>query len=449
MTIVNKLEPIFLLLGDIVIFYGALWLTLFVRYFEIPTLDVWNTHVFPFSILFFVWIAFFYISGLYEKHTILFRKKLPNIILNTQITNSVCAIIFFYLIPYFSIAPKTNLFVHLLISFVLVLVWRLFIFSSTFFNNQRYKAIVIGSGSEVTELYNEVNNNHRYGFKFIKLIDPNNFHSESKDDVVDLIKKEGVSIVAIDIHNEKIQPILPKMYDFIFSNVQFIDNYKMYEDIFDRIPLSAADHNWFLENISNHPYVFYDFFKRLMDIVISVLLGILSLIFYPLTLAFIFIENRSNPIIVQTRIGKGNEKIFLYKFRTMRYSDSGGQWPGQEGNENFVTKVGSFLRKTRIDELPQLWNVLKGDISLIGPRPDIDGNFDLLVKQIPYYSVRNIVKPGLSGWAQINQDLPPHSVEETKVRLAYDLYYIKNRSFLLDIKIALRTIKTLISRTGK
>lgn len=445
MTIVNKLEPIFLLIGDIVIFYIALWLTLFVRYFEIPTFEVWNNHALPFSILFFVWIIFFYISGLYEKHTVLFRKKLPSIILNTQIINSIFAFIFFYLIPYFSIAPKTNLFMHLVVSFVLILIWRLFIFSTTFFNRQKDRAIIIGVGDEVDELFNEVNNNYRYGFKFIKIINPNNI----EEDIVDLIKKENISIVAIDIRNEKIQPILPKMYNLIFYNVQFIDNYKMYEDIFDRIPLSATNYNWFLENISSQSYIFYDFFKRLMDIFVSAILAVISIIFYPFVVIAIFIESRSAPIITQIRIGKGNEKIYLYKFKTMKYSDSGGQWPGQEGNKNYVTKVGHFLRKTRIDELPQLWNVLKGDISLIGPRPDIDGNFDLLSEHIPYYSTRNIVKPGLSGWAQISQDIPPHSIEETKIRLAYDLYYIKNRSFLLDIKIALRTIKTLISRTGK
>jgi lipopolysaccharide/colanic/teichoic acid biosynthesis glycosyltransferase len=129
-------------------------------------------------------------------------------------------------------------------------------------------------------------------------------------------------------------------------------------------------------------------------------------------------------------------------------NDRGG-WPGDEGDANRITKVGKFLRQSRLDELPQLLNVFKGDVSLIGPRPDIIGNFEMLSKEVPYYTIRNVVKPGLSGWAQTHQDIVPHSVEETKERLAYDLYYIKNRSFILDVKIGLQTIKTLLSRVGK
>jgi len=113
-----------------------------------------------------------------------------------------------------------------------------------------------------------------------------------------------------------------------------------------------------------------------------------------------------------------------------------------------VTRVGYFLRKSRIDELPQLINVIRGDISLIGPRPDIVGLGERLVNEIPYYMTRYAVLPGLSGWAQIEQRKPPQSLSETELRFSYDLFYVKNRSLLLDIRIALRTIKTLLSRTG-
>lgn len=118
-------------------------------------------------------------------------------------------------------------------------------------------------------------------------------------------------------------------------------------------------------------------------------------------------------------------------------------------NDKRITRVGSFLRKSRIDELPQLWNVLRGDISLIGPRPDIYDLGQELAHNIPYYTVRSTIKPGLSGWAQISQDLPPQSLEETKLRLAYDLYYVKNRSIVLDGQIIIKTIRTLLSRGGK
>jgi len=122
-----------------------------------------------------------------------------------------------------------------------------------------------------------------------------------------------------------------------------------------------------------------------------------------------------------------------------------------ESEPKKVTRIGEFLRKTRIDELPQLWNVLRGDLSLVGPRPELPNLASLYEKEIPYYNVRHLIKPGLSGWAQIHQENPPKfdvGYDETKLKLSYDLYYIKNRSFILDVKIALRTLQTLFSRSG-
>ena len=124
---------------------------------------------------------------------------------------------------------------------------------------------------------------------------------------------------------------------------------------------------------------------------------------------------------------------------------------GEEKRQEKITKVGRFLRASRIDELPQLWNVFKGDISLIGPRPELPKLVNLYEKEISFYNVRHLIKPGLSGWAQLYQQTPPKfsaDYGETKIKLSYDLFYIKNRSFFLDIKIALKTIKALLSRSG-
>ena len=136
------------------------------------------------------------------------------------------------------------------------------------------------------------------------------------------------------------------------------------------------------------------------------------------------------------------------KFRTMT-TDDGGVYA--QDSENKVTRVGNFLRKTRIDELPQLWNVLHGDLSLIGPRPELPPLVKLYEREIPYFNIRHLIKPGLSGWAQLYHDRHPHhapSIHETRVKLSHDLYYIKNRSLMLDLVIALKTIKELLSRSG-
>lgn len=448
MTIVNKGESIILLLGDIFFFSLALWITLLIRYFEFPNYDLLVSHAKPFAILFVVWIIFYYIAGLYEKHTIFLRNRLPVKILNTQVVNSLAAVSFFYLVPFFGITPKTNLFIYLIVSFGLIVLWRLFIFSKLFFGKKKFSAILIGSGEEMKELKNEVNQNDRYGFSFVRTIDVQDLeHIDFQREVLDVVYSENVSLIAVDMRDPAIQEIVPRLYNLIFCGIQFIDTHKVYESIFDKIPLSIIGYSWFIENISSNSHIVYDLLKRLMDFVVAVFLGLFSLVFYPFIIFAIKIQDGGDVFIFQERVGKAGRRFKLVKFRSMTRNEDRGGWVGETDNK--ITKVGKFLRKTRLDEFPQLWNVLRGEMSLIGPRPDIIGNFDTLTKEVPYYTIRNVVKPGLSGWAQTHQDIVPQSIEETKERLAYDLYYIKNRSFILDIKIALQTIKTLLSRVGK
>lgn len=448
MTITNKRESLALFLGDIVVFVVALWLTLFVRYYEIPSGELFQDHLIPFSIIFLFWILVFFISGLYEKHTTLFKSRLPAILLNAQLTNSIVAVLFFYLIPYFGINPKTNLFIYLIISFLLILTWR--VYGSNFLGfKKKEKAILIGSGKEMKELKEEVNNNPKYSIYFVSSVNLDDIESlDFQNEILDRVHSEGISSIVIDLKNEKVGPILSKLYNLIFSKVKFIDMYKVYEDTFDSIPLSLLNYSWFLENISHEANAGYDFLKRFMDMVISIIIGLLSLVFYPFVFIAIKLDDGGDIFSYQERVGQNNKLITILKFRTMTLANDDANW-GEVKNK--VTTVGAFLRKTRIDELPQLWNVIKGDISLIGPRPEFSRPVKEYGKKIPYYNIRHVIKPGLSGWAQIHHERHPHhsvDIEETRNKLSYDLYYIKNRSFMLDIKIALQTIKTLSSRTG-
>ena len=450
MTIANKKEPFLLLVGDLIAFILSLWITLFVRYAQAPSLELLISHFIPFSALFVIWIIVFFVAGLYEKHTVILKNKLPSIILNSQIINTACAVLFFYLAPtiapvFAAIAPKFNLFLYLVVSFICVVSWRLYGYEYVG-TKSKQKGILIGSGQEMKELFEEVNNNSRYSLEFVSSIDLDTIDNlDFQQEIIARVYAEKISIIAVDLKNEKVEPILPKLYNLIFSKIVFIDMHKIYEDIFDRVPISLVQYNWFIENISLSPRSIHAFLKRVMDIALSLFLGFFALLMYPFVFVAIKLEDGGPILISQERVGKNNKTITLYKFRSMKGND-GGRWLTE--NDNRHTKVGKFLRSSRIDEFPQLWNVLRGDISLIGPRPDILNLGLKLAKEIPYYNVRNIIKPGLSGWAQIHQDKPPQSVIETKLRLAYDLYYIKNRSFLLDLKIALRTLKTLVAREG-
>ncbi len=448
MSILSKKEPVILFFGDIFFFVFSLWLSLCLRFAAIPNWDRFLTHLRPFSILFLVWLIVYFIAGLYEKHTLLLKKRLPGIIFNAQVVNSILAIVFFYIIPVFGITPKTILFIYLSFSFVCVLLWR-FYGTSFISKKEKQPAMLIGAGEEMRDLMREVNGNDRYDIYFESSIDVHKVDSiDIQEDIIKPVYSNDIKIIAIDFSHEKIAPILPHLYNLIFSKVRFIDSHRIYEDIFDRIPLSLVTYSWFLENISVSPKYTYDFLKRIMDILLSFILGIVSLVFYPFVFVAIKLDDGGKIFIDQERVGKDGKTIQLYKFRSMARNET----DLNKITENKITKVGNFLRKTRIDELPQLWNIFIGDLSLIGPRPELPSGVAIYDKEIPYYNIRHLIKPGLSGWAQIYQEDHPHhgaEVNMTKEKLTYDIFYIKNRSFWLDIKIALKTIKALLLRTGK
>jgi len=427
-----------LILGDFFLFTLALWVTLVVRYANFPDTQLFFKHLVPFTFVFLAWILVFYIADLYGKHTSIFRRKLPRIIFNSQVANSILAVVFFYFIPYFGITPKTILFIDLFFSFLFVFVWRNYVIPNIQLG-QREKILFTCKGREVDEIIEEIKSNSKYD---ILVAQPGEVRN---------VAESGVTAIVVNLYDEDIDESLRNFYQLIFSGVRFISVHNLYEEIFDREPISLLKEQWFLENISNRPKPVYDALKRLMDIFISLCLGLPSLIVYPFVWLAIKLEDKGVLFSVQERVGKDNKPIRMFKFRTMKFANDGGRWGSEEAKQNEVTRVGRLLRKTRIDELPQLWNVLRGDLSLIGPRPEFADPVALYSQEIKFYNIRHIIKPGLSGWAQIRQDSEPHhsiDTNETGTKFSYDLYYIKNRSFWLDLSIVLKTIRILILYKG-
>ena len=449
MGVTHRAEAVFLFLGDIVFFYLSLFLVLFLRYGLPFDQLVVRLHFLPFSLLFVFWILVFFIAGLYEQHTLMFQKRLPYRLFRCVAVNAVIAALLFYFFPAFLITPRINLILYLIVSSALLLLWRVYGFA-LFGMREKQPALLIGSGRELRELEAELSGNPRYGVRLAQSVDvslPSG--TEHAEEALRRVSAEKVSLVIIDLRHNNISPILPRLYALLFSGVKFVDLYKMYEEIFGRIPLSLLRHPWFLGNISSVASSFaYDFLKRGMDSAVAFVLWICSLPAYPFIFAAIKLEDGGPIFVFQERVGHNNHIIRTIKFRTMSRDDA-GRTDLQRGNK--VTRAGAFLRKTRIDELPQLWNVLRGELSLIGPRPELPSLVAVYEREVPYYRARHLIKPGLSGWAQIYHENHPHhaaDVSETKVKLSYDLYYIKNRSLWLDVKIALKTIKILLSRSG-
>ncbi|MEX0925002.1 MAG: exopolysaccharide biosynthesis polyprenyl glycosylphosphotransferase [Candidatus Paceibacterota bacterium] len=441
-------DSVILFFGDLAVFFVSLWLTLAIRHLSLPSEEIFLEHLAPFSVLFAVWVVVFYIAGLYERRSVLFQTELPRLLLKTQFVNIALAVLFFYAVPYFTITPKTNLFIYLFISFGFILFWRLY--GHGFLGpRQKYKAVIIGTGEETDELVEEINNGSHLDFSFLFTVDLNELDGlDIQTDIIERVYSEDVRVIVVDLRHPGIEPLLPHLYNLIFSHVRFFDMHHVYQEAFTRVPLSLVRYNWFLENVSASPRIMYDSFKRLMDILLSGTVGLASLLLYPAVIIAIKLEDGGPIFIHQERVGKNNQRIRVTKFRTMT-TDDGGEEDRKKGNH--VTRVGGFLRKTRIDELPQLWNVLSGSLSLIGPRPELPSLVRQYEEQIPYYDVRHLIKPGLSGWAQLYHKTPPKrdmDVVQTKRKLSYDLYYIINRSPTVDLAIALKTLKALLSRSG-
>lgn len=448
MNIVRRKEVLALFLGDIIVFIVSLYLALTFRYGALPLTDVFLSHLVPFSVLFLLTILIYFIAGLYEKHTLVLKGKLPAMLSRAQVINAVISIVFFYFIPYFTITPKITLFMYLVISLIIMVAWRMAI-AETLGVSRRSKALLIAKkGSEAEELYQEINNNKRYGTIFVEWIDPS-ASALVGEDIVNLVSSRKISLVIADFGDVKVDGVMPALYKLIFSGIQFGDIQEVYEEIFDRVPLSMINDTWFLENVSLSSKSSFDIFKRIMDIVLSAVGGIISLVFYPFVYFAIKLDDQGPIFITQERVGKNNQTIKIKKFRTMTTNDNGNYGTPVK---NQVTRIGSFLRKSRIDELPQLWSVFIGESSLIGPRPELPSLAAVYEETIPYYNVRHIVKPGLFGWAQIQHQKHPHhgaDVEETKNKLSYDLYYIKNRAVFLELKILIQTTKILLSFVGR
>ena len=450
MTFGGTKATAYLFAGDIAVFIASLWIMLVVRYGEIPTRELLYVHISSFVFLFGVWVLVFYMAGLYGKRVALFKKELPQTIVGAQIANILIAALFFFFIP-IGIAPKTNLLLYLVISIGVVFAWRLWLFPRITRPGARERAALIGAGPEIEELQAEVNAHERYHFVFPVVLSPQEL-AEDFDSCAARLKEAGVTTLIVDTDQDALRPFLSRLYElsFVTPGYAFLDFYHVYEEVFDRVPLSLLQYDWFLKNVSSPVSNAYEFIKRAIDILGGVVMGLIMLVVLPFVFIAMRLEGPGPLFIRQERIGKYGSRMQAYKFRSMERVEE-GVWVGE--GENKVTKVGAFLRLTSLDEFPQFINVLKGELSLVGPRNDIRALGERLAASVSYYNIRYIVKPGITGWAQINQqyeqgNISPQSIEETKTRLAYDFYYIKKRSLVLDIVIALKTVKRMFFRLG-
>lgn len=441
-----RARRIVLALGDLAAISAALYLALAIRAWSWPSAEEYLRHLEPFAVLSVAWLTVFFVAGLYDARASLRRRSEPKVLLYAQAANSLIAVAFFYFVPYFGITPKTILAIFLAASFALLTAWRS-AHRRAASRRTTEGVVLVGRGEEMRELRDAVNRGG-FGYEVVHSVALDVADSlDVQQDIVRPIYEHGASTVIVDTHDDAVSALLPCLYNLMFSGISFVSLHEVYEEVFGKVPLSLVSHGWFLENVRTRPHALYDAAKRVFDFALALPILLVAIAVTPFVWAARRLEGDVPLFSFQDRVGCGGRPVRLVKFASMLFNDN-GEWGERK---NSVTPVGAFLRRSRIDELPQAWNVLTGEVSLIGPRPEFPAAVKAYAEEIPYYGVRHLIKPGLSGWAQIYGEHPHHGLDvaATANKLSYDLYYVKNRSLWLDLSVALRTLATFVRREGR
>jgi len=352
----------------------------------------------------------------------------------------------------------------LVIGFSVLWTWRSFFHFCLRKAGVRWRWIAIGSGPHVAELATEIGEHPAVG---IELVGRLSTEAESGPDphlisgvhltpeglvgggaLSDLADANQVSELVLPPNSSK--SVLPtdELMRCRLAGISVRSFESAFEIVSGKVPVQALRAEDLRVGAGYDRQPGFEFIKRIIDLFIS-LIGILLTL--PIQLIAVFavrFDSKGPALFRQERVGRDGRNFTLYKFRSMRFDaeeESGPVWATEEDPR--ITRVGRFLRKTRIDEIPQLYNVLLGDMSLVGPRPEREHFVDQLALDIPWFRQRHLVKPGVTGWAQINYPYG-NTPEDARQKLQYDLFYIKYSSFLFDLSILLNTAKTVVLRRG-
>lgn len=370
-----------------------------------------------------------------------------------------------YIIYYFAASPgslpRRGVAIFAITALAVTTIWRLFyirIFTSPQFTR---RAVLLGAGNAGVALLRVINAIKPAPYQILGLLDddPNKKGKKIEGHPVlgegsllkSLIEEQGVSDVLVAISGTMNEDTFRVLLEAQENGAEIVRMPVAYEELLGRVPVHYLEADWLLRSFVDDARAnrFYQAGKRIFDI-LGGLLGVATLILLtPFISLFIFLDSGRPIIFSQTRAGKSGKPYNIIKFRTMHVDaekDSGPQLAKEDDQRS--TRVGRFLRKTRLDEWPQFINVLRGDMSLVGPRPERPELMRHFEEQIPFYRARLMDKPGITGWSQVNFGYAA-TIEEMSVKLEYDLYYIKRRGPVLDLIIILRTIATVFGFRGR
>ncbi|MGB8213681.1 MAG: sugar transferase [Anaerolineales bacterium] len=405
-----------------------------------------------------VWMVF--LLDLYDPHR---ARNLRDTVAGISIA-ALAGLLFYaliYLVSAKGSLPRLGIGVFLALAFILTLIWRLVyirIFTAQAFLR---RVLVIGAGSAGKTLAQIYNDLHPQPFLLVGFMDDDplkvgkqleGFPILAKNDrLIETIEAKAITEIVIAITGEMQASTFQTLLDAQESGVDITPMPTLYEELLGRVPIHHLESEWLIRSFVNDIRVsgFYELAKRLLDIGVALAGLSICILLTPLTAILIIIDSGFPVLYKQIRSGKGSQVYTIYKFRTMiQDAEKDGKAHLTNEHDERITRVGGFLRRTHIDELPQFWNVLRGEMSIVGPRAERPELIVKFQKEIPLYRARLLVKPGITGWAQINYGYSS-TIAQTIVKLEYDLYYIKHRGLLMDILIILRTVTQVIGFRGR
>ncbi len=417
-----------LFLGDTIMLCGAGYLMLIIRFGINEASTMVAPHLAPFTIWGGLIFVIFYIFNVYEATSLK-----PNFINLRQFllalgTSTLAGITLFYFLS-FQIAPKTNLLITQALFAGLVFLWRTvfyYIFAKNFKNNIAF----IGETPESKILIENIKQNPHIGYAYKGTFTDFGALLQSQEKIETIVYVQTINTNDLMLLSQ--------------SPYQHLDIRKAFQMILSRLPVSLIDDSLAIKILERRENIFEKSIRRIIDISFSFLVLSITL---PVTLPItvLLLAGRKGPVFYkQIRTGYRGVTFSIIKFRSMSADaeKDGAKWADQ--NDSRVTKLGAFLRKTHIDEIPQMWNILRGDITLVGPRPERPEFISLLEKEIPYYFLRHTIKPGFTGWAQIKFRYA-RSIMDSREKFEYDLFYIKNHNFFVDLGIIVKTIQIIFT----
>lgn len=420
----------FVFIVDLTAAFSALFLMVFFRYGNDNFNSELKTHIFPFLIIISLFILIFYIFNLYSFRFNRNITEFANSFAKSLIISfSVSVLIFYIFGGFFKLTPKTNLIIFTGIFGIIDFYSRILI--KRYFARKKINRKVIIVKNKNDSLIEELNQNQNIGYEIIK---------ETNDCNLEEIIRLNPDVVVI---NKEIE--IDKIYTLIKNGIFVYSINSFYEEIFQKISTEKLKKDEIVDYISKNKTVF-NFAKRILDIILSSILIILTSPIFILVTILVKTTSNGPALYRHKRISKNDTEFTIYKFRSMytNAEENGAVWTKDNKKDPRVTTIGRFIRETHLDEIPQLINILKGDISFVGPRPERPEFIKGLEKNIPYYGLRHSIKAGLTGWAQVNYKYGS-SIEDAKEKLKYDFYYIKNRNIFFDAIIILKTIAKIFT----